>query len=113
MTKPTTRKYEGIFQQGGTGAEDTFELMSELAYGRFIREYEMYTGVELKLAEKPSLEQLSAVRGRLIADKSPIPNFGLFGPHGDRLAEENSWGTSTSVDRPGRGDSGVPSPSFS
>lgn len=36
--------------------------------------------------EKPTIAQLSAVRGKLLKDGNPVTGFGVCGPFGDRTA---------------------------
>ena len=83
---PKKRKYEGITQQGGEGADDEFTVLGREQHRTLIRNYEERRGSELPRAERPSVYQLSAVRGRLIEDTNPSTDFRIFGPYGERAS---------------------------
>ena len=75
-------KCEGTLQQGGAGSEDTFELPIPMTVHKLIKRYEEsdYVAV-IPPDERPSPMQVSAVRGKLMADENPAPDFGLIGPY--------------------------------
>ena len=78
-------KFEGRWNQGGRGCDDTFVLLKPAEVDRMIQEYETEVyGAPFAESEKPSDTQVSACRGRIIADDNPTPCFGLVGPFGDR-----------------------------
>ena len=80
-----TRKYSGVFQQGGEGADDEFALPSRVAHAELLRNYEEANGSDIDRAARPSITQLSAIRQKLRDDVNPSPDLATFGPHGDRF----------------------------
>ena len=81
------RKFEGVTQQGGEGAENEFVLMSQAECKDLIRNYEEKTlKARIPRGEKPSDAQLSAVRSMLESDTPPAVNFAKFGPFSERAA---------------------------
>ena len=80
-------KFNGVTQQGGQGADNEFEVMSEAYCCDLIREYEdNVLGGKIPEHEKPSPTQLSAIRAKLMMDKNPAADHAKFGPYGDRAA---------------------------
>ena len=76
-------KYEGTWVQGGQGSDDTFELLNPMEARKMIKEHEESAyGSELAPSEVPSDLQISAARGKLLADSNPACCFGLNGPYG-------------------------------
>ena len=88
--KNTKKKYEGVTQQGGVGADDEFEMLSEEQYADILDKYELVLGGKIPKKERPSNVQLSAVRSKLYADSNPAVEFAYFGPFGDRTAKLRS-----------------------
>ena len=81
------KKCNGVNQQGGEGADNEFEVMSEAYCNDLIRDYEeRILGGKIPLHERPSHVQLSAIRQKLMEDKNPAADFAKFGPFGDRAA---------------------------
>lgn len=81
----TRRKFNGIFQQGGEGGDDEFDVMNEFDHAKRLRAFEVNVfGGEIPRAEQPTPAQMSAVKTKLEKDKSPSPDLDVYGPFGDR-----------------------------
>ena len=76
-------KFDGVLQQGGAGANETFQCLTRREYTTILRNFEKRHG-EIPKEEKPSLKQLSAVIAKLDKDENCAPDFCVMGPFGDR-----------------------------
>ena len=82
------RKYNEVIQQGGEGGDDTFEMLSSDAFADYVRRYERSAVLISKVPkrEKPTVLELSAVRGRLLGDPNPVTDFPICGPFANGTA---------------------------
>ena len=64
------RKFDGVLQQGGEGADDEFVVMSKETHRRILKEYERWAGAAIPKAERPSVTQLSAFHAKLHEDEN-------------------------------------------
>ena len=63
-------KFDGVLQQGGDGADDEFDLLSEEVFDQLLRDHEVQIGDNIPLEEEPKRKQLSAAVALISQDKA-------------------------------------------
>ena len=90
---PKKRRVANVLEQGSLGEETggEYELLSAEKLQRLRDRYENKLGGPPPEFERPTDDQLSALKDRLDSGLSPYTEFSVFGPYGKRYAKQSRY----------------------